>query len=111
MDIRKVGGSRPRFVTEERLEQRLEVFSKDIKNEMKVEMGKLSSSISQQLKSYNGRRETANPSWMDMTCNKCQQKGHTARFCPQNNETDSVKKGKTNSKLPFQSNGQGEESN
>jgi len=119
LEVRKVSGGRPRFVTEERLENRLGVFAKDIrqeikegnsqlKNEMKEEIGKMSTAIQKNLnhqKSNDGKHDTVRPALKDVTCYTCQKKGHINRFCPLNKgKNQSAENAKGNSY--YGSNGQ-----
>ncbi|CAC5373041.1 unnamed protein product [Mytilus coruscus] len=91
LEVRKVNGGRPRFVTEERLESRLGVFAKEIqheikdghtqlRNDFKDEIGKLSSAIKGNFPNKNvaNRKQNDSPkfSLKDTTCYTCQRKGH-----------------------------------
>ena len=119
LEVRKVSGGRPRFVTEERLESRLDVFAKDIrqekkegnsqlKNEMKEEIDKMSTPIQKNLnhqKSNDGKHDTVRPALKDVTCYTCQKKGHINKCCPLNKgKNQSAENGKGNSY--YGSNGQ-----
>ncbi|CAC5391607.1 unnamed protein product [Mytilus coruscus] len=83
LEVRKVNGGRPRFVTEERLESRLGVFAKEIqheikdghtqlRNDFKDEIGKLSTAIKGNYPNKNARYRKQNDSpkfsLKDTTC-------------------------------------------
>ncbi|CAC5376478.1 unnamed protein product [Mytilus coruscus] len=77
-EIRKIGGWGPRYVTEERLETRLTVFSKEIRdsqNEIKSEIGKLANSMSKN-SGVDRDKNTKPYNFRDTTCYSCQAKGH-----------------------------------
>ena len=84
-NVRKVGGSGPRYVTEERLEKRLTVFSKEIRdsqNELKTEICKLANSIDKNSGKEKSPRLPVNSTGLrDVTCYTCQKKGHTSKYC------------------------------
>ncbi|VDI63695.1 Hypothetical predicted protein [Mytilus galloprovincialis] len=91
LEVRKVNGGRPRFVTEEQLESRLGVFAKEIqhdikdghsqlRNDFKDEIGKLSTAIKGDYPNKNAGYKKQNDSLKfslkDTTCFTCQRKGH-----------------------------------
>ncbi|CAC5363741.1 unnamed protein product [Mytilus coruscus] len=93
VEVRKVNGGRPRFVTEERLKSRLGVFDKEIqheikdghtqlrkRNDFKDDIGKLFSGINGNSPNKNAVNRKQNDSLKfslkDTTCYTCQRKGY-----------------------------------
>ena len=91
-DIRKIGSKQPRYVTEERLEKRLDIFHKQIvtsnnemKSELKGEISKLASTF-KAISGNNSKQPEKTSKFSNVTCYTCQQKGHTSKFCALNKE-------------------------
>ena len=79
-EIRKLNGSGPRFVTEERLDKRLQIFSREIKNEFSVIENNLTGEISKLAASLN-KNQNNKRNYSDVTCFSCHEKGHTSKYC------------------------------
>lgn len=96
-DVRKIGSHSNKYVTEEKLEQRLQVFSTEIKqdsdklrNDIRKDNNKIKDEISKlaaTLKNSSSQGNTGNKigsgsnKFSSVTCFSCNQKGHTSRFC------------------------------
>ncbi|CAC5372987.1 unnamed protein product [Mytilus coruscus] len=96
LEVRKLNGGRPRFVTEDRLESRLGVFAKEIqheikdghtqlRNDFKDEICKLYTAIKGNYPNKNAgyRKQNDSPKFAlkDTTCFTCQRKGHISKYC------------------------------
>lgn len=95
IDIRKVNGGRPRYVTEERLESRLGVFSREIQqkidyshNQLRNDIKELTTVVKRNSQgNVNGKSDNAQrPELKEVTCFKCSNKGHISKYCPLNKD-------------------------
>lgn len=80
-EIRKVGSGGARYVTEERLEKRLTVMSKEIRDGQNEMYNKLISRLSP---NKNGGARPNNIK--EVTCYACKETGHISKYCPLNKE-------------------------
>ena len=92
-DVRKIGYNKSRFVTEEKLERRLDVFSKEIKqdfnrtkDEIKVEISKLATVFRNS--GQGNKNGYSGSKFSNVTCYNCNQEGHISRYCPVKNSSN-----------------------
>ncbi|VDI29926.1 Hypothetical predicted protein [Mytilus galloprovincialis] len=78
-EIRKVGNTR--FVTEERLDKKLEIFSREIKTEFSAIENNLKGEISKLSTSLN-KNQSYKRKFDETVCFSCQKKGHISKYCP-----------------------------
>ncbi|XP_071160711.1 uncharacterized protein PF3D7_1120000-like [Mytilus edulis] len=78
-EIRKVGNTR--FVAEERLDKKLEIFSREIKTEFSAIENNLKGEISKLSTSLN-KNQSYKRKFDETVCFSCQKKGHISKYCP-----------------------------